>query len=141
MAREGQGYPHWRHDIMMMIIIIIIFIILLPAIFSPQRQLMVFHASTSDSKFPQISRTLLSILADLSNAVIWMVSDRPPISNFSSPLTKPLGIVPSAPFTIGITVTFMFHSFFFAGWSFFLVIWQGSSTFCCLWFSLCGLPG
>ena len=39
-----------------------------------------------------------------------MVSARPPISNCSSPFSKPLGIVPSAP--IGITVTFMFHSFF-----------------------------
>ena len=34
------------------------------------------------------------------------------ISKFSSPCTNPFVIVPSAPITIGITVTFMFHSFF-----------------------------
>ena len=36
----------------------------------------------------------------------------PLISKSSSPFTNSLGIVPSAPTTIGITVTFMFHSFF-----------------------------
>ena len=39
-----------------------------------------------------------------------MVSAQPLISNFSSPHPKPLGIVPSAPITIGITITFIFHS-------------------------------
>ena len=34
---------------------------------------MVFHWSLSDSKSPQISRTLLSILAVLNNAVVCMV--------------------------------------------------------------------
>ena len=32
----------------------------------------------SDSKSPQVSKTLLSTLADLNNAVVWMVSTRPP---------------------------------------------------------------
>ena len=45
--------------------------------FSHQRQLMVFHWSLIDSKSPQISRTLLSILAVLNNVVPWMVSTRP----------------------------------------------------------------
>ena len=36
--------------------------------FSHQRYLMVLH--WRESKFPQVSRTLLSILADLNNAVI-----------------------------------------------------------------------
>ena len=31
---------------------------------------MVFYKSLSDSKFPQVSRTLLSILVDLNNAVV-----------------------------------------------------------------------
>ena len=72
---------------------------------------MVFHLSLSDSKSPQVSKTFLSILAALNNAVIWMVSTCPFISQTSSAFTNPWGIVPSAPITIGITVTFMFHSF------------------------------
>ena len=74
---------------------------------------MVFHWSLNDSKSSQVSRTLLGILADLENAVIWVVSTRPLISKFSSPFTNRLVTVPSAPITIGITVTFMFHNFFF----------------------------
>ena len=44
--------------------------------------------------------------------VVWMVSSHPLISKSSSPHTKPLVPLPSAPITIGITVTFMFHRFF-----------------------------
>ena len=73
---------------------------------------MVFHWSLSDSKFPQVSRTLLSILAVLNNAVFWMVSTRPPTSKSSSPFSNLLVTVPNAPITIGIIVTCMFHSFF-----------------------------
>ena len=73
---------------------------------------MVFHRSLSDSKSPQVSRTLLSILAVLNNAVVWMVSTRPPTSKSSSPFYNPLLTVPKAPITIGIIVTFMFHSLF-----------------------------
>ena len=68
---------------------------------------MVFHWSLSDSKSPQVSRTLLSILAILNNAVVWMVSTRLPTSKSSSPFSNP-----NAPITIGIIVTCMFHSFF-----------------------------
>ena len=39
----------------------------------------------SDSKSLQVSRTLLSILAILNNAVVWMVSTRRPTSKSSSP--------------------------------------------------------
>ena len=73
---------------------------------------MVFHWSLSESKSPQVSRNILSILAVLSNAVIWIVSTRPPTSKSSRPFTNPLVIVPKAPVTIGTIVTFMFHSFF-----------------------------
>ncbi len=66
--------------------------------------------SLSDKKSPQLSRVLLSILADLNNAVVWMVSIRPVISKSSSPCTNPSATVPRAPITIGIIVTFMFHS-------------------------------
>ena len=38
---------------------------------------MAFHWSLSDSKSPQVSRTLLRILADLNNLVVWLVSTRP----------------------------------------------------------------
>ena len=72
---------------------------------------MVFHWSLSDSKSPQVSRTRLRILAVLSNAVVWIVSTRPPISKSSRPFNNPLVIVPNAPITIGTVVTFMFHSF------------------------------
>ena len=73
---------------------------------------MVFHWSLSDCKSPQVSRTLLSILAVLNNAVVWTVSTRPVISKSSSPCTNPLVTVPWAPITIGIIVTFIFPSFF-----------------------------
>ena len=95
---------------------IIVFILLLLEFvffffFLHQRMLMVFLWSLSDSKSPQVSRTL-SILVDLSNATVWMVGTRPLISKSSSPCTNPLVTVPSAPITIGIVVNFMFHSFF-----------------------------
>ena len=73
---------------------------------------MVFHWSLSDSKSPQVSRTRLRILAVLSNAVVWIVSTRPPTSKSSRPFNNPLVIGPKAPITIGTIVTFMFHSFF-----------------------------
>ena len=73
---------------------------------------MVSHWSLSDSKSLQVSRTLFSILAVLSNAVIWIVSDHPPTPKSSKPINNPLVIVPKAPITIGTIVTLMFHSFF-----------------------------
>ena len=71
---------------------------------------MVFHLSASKS--PQVSRTLLSIQAVLNNSVVRMVSTRPPTSKSSSLFNNPLVTIPKAPITIGIIVTFMFHSFF-----------------------------
>ena len=67
---------------------------------------MVFHWSLSDSRSLQVSRTLLN------NAVVWMVSTRPPTSKSSSPFSNPLVTVPNAPITIDIIVTCMFHCFF-----------------------------
>ena len=64
------------------------------------------HQSFSDS-----TRIVLSILANLNNAVVLMVSTRPPISKSSSHFINPSVTVPRAPITIGINVTFMFHSF------------------------------
>ena len=66
-----------------------------------------FHQSLSNSKSPQVSKTLLSILAVLNNAV----STGPLTSKSSSPFSNHLVTVPNAPITISIIVTCMFHSF------------------------------
>ena len=73
---------------------------------------MIFHWRLSDSKSPQVSRTLLSILAVLNYAVVWMVSIHPPTFKSSSPFSNPLVTVSKEPITIAIIVTCMFHSFF-----------------------------
>ena len=99
---------------------------------------MVFHRSLSDSKSPQVSRTLLSILAVLNNAVVWRVSTHPPTSKSSSPFNNPLVTVPKAPIMIGIIVIFMFHSFFnflaklrylsFFSHSFSFILWSAGTA-------------
>ena len=73
---------------------------------------MVFHRSLSDSKSPQVSRTLLSILADDNYVVVWMTSTRSLISKSSSPFNNPSVTVPRASITISINFTFMCQSFF-----------------------------
>ena len=73
---------------------------------------MVFHWNMSDGKSPQVSWALLSILAFLNNAVVWMVFIPLPTSKTPSPLNSPLVNVPKAPIKIGIIVTFMFHILF-----------------------------
>ena len=80
-------------------------------IFSYQSLQIVFHWSLCDSKSLQVSSTLLSILANLNNAVHRMVSTCSLISKSSSPFTNNLEIVPNTPFTNCISVTFMFHIF------------------------------
>ena len=80
--------------------------------FSHQRLLMVLHWSLSDSKSPQVSRTLLGILTVLNNDVVLMVSSRPPTFKFSSPFNNLFLTVPKEHITIGTIVTFKFHSFF-----------------------------
>ena len=88
-----------------------LFLVLCPYSFeslSHQHKLIVFHWSLSDSKSPQVSGPLLSILANLNNAGVGMVSTSL-ISNSASPFTNLSEIVPSALITIGITVTFIFH--------------------------------
>ena len=85
-GERSQGYPCYQRDMMMMMII-------------------------ANLLFMQVSRTVLSFLADL-NAIAWRVSIRPLITKSSSPCTNPLVSVPSAPITIDFTVNFLFHSFF-----------------------------
>ena len=67
---------------------------------------MVFHWSLSDSKSPQISRTLRSTLADLNNTVVYMALILFLISLTFNLFSKPLGTIPNAPTTIDITVKF-----------------------------------
>ena len=77
--------------------------------FSHQRLRTVIHRSLSDSKSPQASRSLLSILADLNNSVVWTVTTRPVISKSSRPCTNPLVTVPRALITIGISFSIVFQ--------------------------------
>ena len=56
--------------------------------------------------------TLLGILADLNNVVVWMITARPLISKSSAPCINPLVTLLSAQIIIGITVTFKFNIFF-----------------------------
>ena len=57
-------------------------------------------------------RTFLSILVDLNNTGVWMVSTRPLISMSSCPWTNPFLTAPRAPIETGLTVTFMFNGLF-----------------------------
>ena len=70
------------------------------------------YFSLSDSKSPQVSRTLLSILANLSNAVVWMVSIRLLISDSTRPFSRLLKTVSNALDKISISLTFLFLCFF-----------------------------
>ena len=83
------------------------FVISLLASFSLVRLLIVFPESQYDSEISQISRTLVSILTDLNNVVVWMDSAHPLISKSCNPLVTVL----SAPITNGTKITFMFHIF------------------------------
>ena len=74
---------------------------------------MIYHWSLSDSKSPQVSRTLLSILVDVIDTLVWMVSAHSLISKSSTPRTNLSVTVSRAPVTICIIVTFKFHVFLF----------------------------
>ena len=99
---------------------------------------MFFHWSLSDSKSPQVTWTLLSILAVLSNFVVRMVSTRPPTFKSSSLFNNPLVIVPKAAITIGIIGTYIINSFFnslarsryltFFSLSFSFILWSAGTV-------------
>ena len=81
--------------------------------------LWIFHTSVSWGSFIGIWVTVSflrfpelfsSMMADLNNAVVWMVWAA--IFNPSSPPYQAFEDFPSTPTIIGITVTFMFHNYF-----------------------------
>ena len=72
---------------------------------------MVFHWSLNDIKSHEVSRILLKILANISYAVVLMVSIRPFISKSSSSCINPSMTVPKAPISLCIIISFMFHIF------------------------------
>ena len=61
---------------------------------------MVFHWRLSDSKSPHVSRTLLSTMANLNNAAVWMVPARLPIFKSSCLLVL---------YSRNTTIRFAFH--------------------------------
>ena len=67
---------------------------------------------TKQNQTNQVSRIFLSILVDLNNVVVQLVTILPLISSSSSLFTWPLRIIPSMPTKFIITITLMFHSFF-----------------------------
>ena len=106
---------HLVSIILLLLLLLLLSLLLLfmyfSRVFSHQHQPMIFTGSLSDNKSAHVSRTLPIILADLSNAIVWIVSICLPISYSSSSFSKSWRIVPVAPVTIGITVTFIFHNF------------------------------
>ena len=69
---------------------------------------MIFHWRWIDTKSPQLAGTLLSILAVLNNALVWMVSTLLATSKSSSHFNNLLASVPKALITIAFIVTCMF---------------------------------
>ena len=140
----------------MLLLLLLLLLFYSLRVFHIIRRLMVFHWSLCDSKTHQVSRTLLSILADLINSIVWMICTRPFISKSSSPFSNPLVTVPDAFSIIGINVTFMFHRFLFVsfvrwGYLFFSIslnftLWSAGTAkstivqflffFCCCCWSL-----
>ena len=71
---------------------------------------MVSYWSLSDSKSSQVFRILFSILADLSNVIVWMISTRPLMSMSCRPFIN-LSVTVTRASTC-INVIFMFYRFF-----------------------------
>ena len=109
-------------------------------------------------EWQQVSKTFLGILTNVNNAVVWIVSAYLLIYKSSRTFINTLGIVPGAPITFGITVTYMFYSVFSSlarfkyssvfSLSFNFNLWSAGTTcclflsffsfffFCCCWLSL-----
>ena len=100
---------------------------------------MVFHWSLSDSKFSQISRALLSILTDLKNSVICMVSIFSLISNssslFSRSIWRPFQAIPHNWHYCHLRVPHFFSLFFNT-----LTMFKYLSVFASFYFTFCAQP-
>ena len=83
-----------------------------PLLFTPWEFFISALADGFPLKSSQFSRTLLTILIDLNDADVWIVSTRLLISKSSSPFNNHLVPVPKISIPVGIIVIFMFHSFF-----------------------------
>ena len=107
-------------------LILLILLLLLFSSFSYQCLLTFVHWNLNDTKSPHVTRILFSMLADLINAIFGIVSACPQIYNPTIFFIQPLGILPSAPVTICITVTFMFHCYYlFNHRNFFIAVQTG----------------
>ena len=85
-------YHYYYYYSLLSLFIFIIIIISLLGSFSHQCQLIVFHWSVSDGLSPRLSRTLLSILANINNVAVLMILILPLISNSASSLLSPWGL-------------------------------------------------
>ena len=89
---------------------------------------MVFHWNLNDSKTRRVSRTFLSILVDLNNATVLMVSTRPLISKSSSLCTNHL---------VTVTAKSTIQQILFFSPLFFLVAITWSGRLSEIWWSVC----
>ena len=89
-----------------------------------------FPWSLNDRESPQISRSLLAILTDLKNVLLWTVSTQ---QMFHSPFQS-FKTVPNAQTKIGITVTLMLVCFWSQARSKYLSVFSLSFIFA-LWFA------
>ena len=114
------------------IIIIIIIIIIFWELFTS----VLAESILLEYKWQQVSRTLFSILDDLENAVVSMVSTRPLISKSSTLFVNLLVTVLWAPITIGITATSCSIVFQFSSMVHVIIIYsfESFSHQVCRWF-------
>ena len=110
--------------------IIISTIISFLASFSLQHQLVVFHNILNKSKNPQVSRTRLSILANLNIAMIFMVSILP-----LSQLFQPSGKIQVF---VYLFIFFHFHSVVLPNSKIQSITRGGVAFFSCFWLELSG---
>ena len=87
VSKSQRSLIHFIRIYIIIIIIVVVVIIYSLRDFLIRFSRWFFHWSLSDSKSPQVSRTLLSILTVLNNAVAWRVSICPPTSKSSSPFS------------------------------------------------------